>query len=64
VQKRVKLSFAGAGKTTFLKLLGGKHMVPEQSIQVLGHPPFRKFYTAEKEYSIWSSREGYRNLDS
>ena len=24
----------GAGKTTFLKILGGKHMVPQDSVQV------------------------------
>ncbi|KAL0041364.1 hypothetical protein WJX79_000921 [Trebouxia sp. C0005] len=27
-------------KTTFLKILGGKHMVPETAVQVLGQPPF------------------------
>lgn len=30
----------GAGKTTFLKVLGGKHMVPQEAVQVLGRPPF------------------------
>lgn len=30
----------GAGKTTLLKVLGGKHMVPKESVQVLGEPPF------------------------
>ena len=30
----------GAGKTTFLKILGGKHMVDEQAVRVLGRPPF------------------------
>lgn len=29
-----------AGKTTFLKILGGKHMVPEDSLRILGRPPF------------------------
>ncbi|KAL0050006.1 hypothetical protein WJX82_002636 [Trebouxia sp. C0006] len=27
-------------KTTFLKILGGKHMVPETAVRVLGQPPF------------------------
>jgi len=30
----------GAGKTTLLKVLGGKHMVPQDSVSVMGHPPF------------------------
>jgi CCR4-NOT complex subunit CAF16 len=30
----------GAGKTTLLKILGGKHMVPRDSVQILGCPPF------------------------
>ncbi|KAI3430388.1 hypothetical protein D9Q98_004983 [Chlorella vulgaris] len=30
----------GAGKTTLLKVLGGKHMVPEDAVRVLGEPPF------------------------
>ncbi|EFJ42335.1 hypothetical protein VOLCADRAFT_83674 [Volvox carteri f. nagariensis] len=30
----------GAGKTTFLKILAGKHMVSEESVRVLGRPPF------------------------
>lgn len=30
----------GAGKTTLLKILGGKHMVPRESVLVLGRPPF------------------------
>eukprot|EP01023_Acetabularia_acetabulum_P012476 TRINITY_DN15841_c0_g1_i1.p1 TRINITY_DN15841_c0_g1~~TRINITY_DN15841_c0_g1_i1.p1 ORF type:complete len:361 (+),score=51.01 TRINITY_DN15841_c0_g1_i1:104-1186(+) len=30
----------GAGKTTLLKVLGGKHMVPKESVKVLGQPPF------------------------
>ena len=29
-----------AGKTTLLKILGGKHMVPRGSVQVLGSAPF------------------------
>lgn len=30
----------GAGKTTFLKILGGKHLVPEGAVRVLGRSPF------------------------
>ena len=30
----------GAGKTTMLKILGGKHMVPKSAVTVLGQPPF------------------------
>lgn len=30
----------GAGKTTLLKTLGGKHMVPKESLRILGQPPF------------------------
>lgn len=30
----------GAGKTTLLKVLAGKHMVPRESVSVLGEPPF------------------------
>ena len=30
----------GAGKTTLIKILAGKHMVPEESVQVIGQPPF------------------------
>ncbi len=30
----------GAGKTTFLKILGGKHMIPESSVRILGGAPF------------------------
>ncbi|GLC46075.1 hypothetical protein PLESTM_001822700 [Pleodorina starrii] len=30
----------GAGKTTFLKILAGKHMVSEDAVRVLGRPPF------------------------
>jgi ABC-type multidrug transport system fused ATPase/permease subunit len=30
----------GAGKTTFLKVLGGKHMVPEEQVRILGGSPF------------------------
>ncbi|KXZ50598.1 hypothetical protein GPECTOR_15g281 [Gonium pectorale] len=30
----------GAGKTTFLKILGGKHMIAEDAVRVLGRPPF------------------------
>ncbi len=29
-----------AGKTTILKILGGKHMVPKGFVRVLGHSPF------------------------
>ena len=29
-----------AGKTTLLKILGGKHMVPEGTVRVLQRPPF------------------------
>jgi ABC-type uncharacterized transport system ATPase subunit len=34
------LNETGAGKTTFLKLLAGKHMIPPEQIRILGHPPF------------------------
>ncbi|MEW5308734.1 MAG: hypothetical protein WDW38_000670 [Sanguina aurantia] len=30
----------GAGKTTLLKILGGKHMVPQDAVHILGRPPF------------------------
>lgn len=30
----------GAGKTTLLRILGGKHMVPEDKVRVLGRPAF------------------------
>lgn len=30
----------GAGKTTLLKVLGGKHMVPQDAVTILGQPPF------------------------
>ena len=30
----------GAGKTTFLKILGGKHMIHEDCVRILGRPPF------------------------
>ncbi len=30
----------GAGKTTFLKVLAGKHMVSEDAVRVLGRPSF------------------------
>ncbi|KAG2487694.1 hypothetical protein HYH03_013693 [Edaphochlamys debaryana] len=30
----------GAGKTTFLKILGGKHMISEDAVRILGRPPF------------------------
>ena len=30
----------GAGKTTLLQILAGKHMVPKESVHVIGHPPF------------------------
>ncbi|GIL48668.1 hypothetical protein Vafri_5136 [Volvox africanus] len=30
----------GAGKTTFLKVLAGKHMVPEDQVRILGRSPF------------------------
>eukprot|EP00887_Chlorella_sp_A99_P000310 scaffold13.g310.t1 len=31
---------AQASKTTLLKVLGGKHMVPQAAVRVLGQPPF------------------------
>ncbi len=31
---------AGAGKTTMLRILAGKHKVPESAVSVLGEPPF------------------------
>jgi len=30
----------GAGKTTLLRIIGGKHMVPEQAVRVLGRSAF------------------------
>lgn len=30
----------GAGKTTLLRILGGKHMVPQEAVTVLGRPVF------------------------
>ena len=30
----------GAGKTTLLRVIGGKHMIPDDSAQVLGRPAF------------------------
>ena len=30
----------GAGKTTLLRIMGGKHMVPRESVSVLGRPAF------------------------
>jgi CCR4-NOT complex subunit CAF16 len=30
----------GAGKTTLLRILGGRHMVPEEAVRILGEPAF------------------------
>ncbi|KAG2431847.1 hypothetical protein HXX76_009340 [Chlamydomonas incerta] len=30
----------GAGKTTFMKILGGKHMISEEAVRILGRAPF------------------------
>lgn len=30
----------GAGKTSLLRILAGKHKVPEAAVSVLGRPPF------------------------
>ena len=39
-QRCLLIGANGAGKTTLLKTLAGQHMVPEDSIRVLGRPPF------------------------
>ena len=39
-QRCLLIGANGAGKTTLLKTLAGQHMVPEESIRVLGRPPF------------------------
>ena len=39
-QRCLLIGANGAGKTTLLKTLAGQHMVPEDSIRILGRPPF------------------------
>lgn len=37
---KCQLWSAGAGKTSLLRILAGKHKVPEAAVKVLGEPPF------------------------
>lgn len=56
------LGFNGCGKSTLLKLLAGKHMIPDNSIQVLGKDTFHDFSFLNNKRSFLDLDWGMRSV--